>query len=381
MVEALGGLAPGRIRRGLAVGRERPVSLPAGVTWIEGEHPSPGAGSVRAGRRALGLVQSVRPGEQLVVLLSGGASSLLCLPAETVSLEDKVRATAAIMRAGADIYELNTVRKHLSRIKGGQLAAASSAPPLTLAMSDVVGDDLSVIGSGPTVPDPSTFSDALAVLDRFGGRQMYPESVVAHLERGVRGQVPDTPKPGDIRLAAAVARVVTSRLDALEGARAAAVALGYDVVVIDDPVVGDAREAALAHARRIAARVAATPGRCCLLSGGETTVRVVGAGRGGRNQEFAVVLARHLEELGRPAVAASLGTDGIDGPTDAAGALVDSTTMQRAASRGLVAEPYLADNNAYGFLDQLGDLVRIGPTGTNVGDLQIVLVAAAGERC
>ncbi|MBE3096219.1 MAG: DUF4147 domain-containing protein, partial [Planctomycetes bacterium] len=341
-----------------------------------GGHPAPDAGSVAAGRRALDIAAATSGDELLVVLLSGGASALLAAPVEGVSLDDKRATTTRVMKAGADIYALNTVRKHLSRIKGGWLAAAAGAQSITLAVSDVIGDDLSVIGSGPTVPDPTSYADALAVVDRFGGRARCPAAAVHWLEQGARGEVPETPKPGDRRLARATARVIASRLDALAGAREAAEALGYAVAVREEAVIGEARDAARDHLAIASDLAHGLTRPCCVLAAGETTVHVKGRGLGGRNQEFALALAPALGGLGQAAAAASLGTDGIDGPTDAAGAITDSTTIARAMAAGL-RDPadYLRDNDSYTFLHGVGDLVVTGPTGTNVGDIQILLFA------
>ena len=245
---------------------------------------------------------------------------------------------------------------------------------LTLAISDVVGDDLSVIASGPTVPDASTFAAALEVLDTRGDRAIYPAAVVTRLERGRQGELPETPKPGDPRLARSDARVIGRQGGAIEGARAAAESLGYTVQVMPEPVTGEARVTAVDHVRRIAQLIGSTARPVCILSSGETTVTVRGRGKGGRNQEFAFAMAGHLASLGST-VAASVGTDGIDGPTDAAGAIVDTTTFTRAQAAGITnPQQYLENNDTYAFFDRLGDLVRTGPTNTNVGDIQIVLV-------
>jgi glycerate 2-kinase len=353
------------------------------ATTPEAGHPLPTAGSVAAARRALDVARAADRDTVLVVLISGGASAMMALPVDGVTLEDKQQTVRLLLLGGADIHQLNTVRKHLSAIKGGQLAAASRARIVTLAVSDVIGDDLSMIASGPTVPDATTFRAALQVLDDHGGRAGYPRSVVQHLERGETGLVPETPKPGDSRLAHSSARVIGNRFTAVEGARTAAEGLGYRVHVVDEPIVGEARRAALplVNAARLAtagdtrAEAAVMPRRVCVLAAGETTVTVSGAGKGGRNQELALAMLPHLGTLGEHVVASSVGTDGIDGPTDAAGALVDSTTSSRAARAGLVAGVYLDDNNSYAFFDALGDVIRTGPTGTNVGDLQIILTA------
>jgi hydroxypyruvate reductase len=244
------------------------------------------------------------------------------------------------------------------------------------ALSDVIDDDVSVIGSGPTTADASTFADGLDMLERFGGVEAYPPCVTAHLERGAAGGVEETPKPGDPRLARSRTTVIGSRHDAMAGVAAEAERRGYRVVTIDEPVVGEARVAAHHHVERVAALIDGIARPSCVVSSGETTVTVTGGGTGGRNQEFALASVDRLTKLGPTALLASVGTDGIDGPTDAAGAIVDSMTAERARMAGLGdGKGCLDDNDAYRFFSTLGDLVRIGPTGTNVGDLQVVLVA------
>ena len=353
-----------------------PAGGKAGIfEFIPGSHPIPGADSERAGRRALALASSLGEGETLLVLLSGGGSAMMAVPASGITLEDKRQTTDRLLKAGADIYDLNTVRKHLSGIKGGWLAAVAAGPSRTLAVSDVIGDDLTVIASGPTVADSSTFEDAVAVIKRFGGTGAFPPPVVSRLIAGQRGAVAETPKPGDVRLRDATAIVIGGRRDAMAGAASQADALGYAVVCLDDPVTGEARTVSGPHLE-IALAAAKARGRpTCVISSGETTVRVVGGGRGGRNQEFVLAAVGSLAGLDVPAVLASVGTDGIDGPTDAAGAVADPTTLERARRSG-IADPdaFLADNNAYAFFSALGDLIQTGPTGTNVGDLQVVLV-------
>jgi hydroxypyruvate reductase len=344
------------------------------IEWQDAGHPLPTEGSMKGARRALEIASSSGPGDVLMVLISGGGSALMALPADGISLEDKQQTARTLMARSADIYELNTVRKHLSAIKGGRLAAASPGRVLTFAVSDVVGDDLSVIASGPTVADESTFADALDVLSRRD-IDSYPESVVRHLRRGVAGEIPETPKMGDARLARAEAHVIGPQRGAIEGAKRAAEGLGYHVHIVPEPITGEARLSARAHLTNVARLLSSLPRPLCVISSGETTVTVVGRGKGGRNQEFALAMAPWLDTLGAKVVAASIGTDGIDGPTDAAGALVEPTTLARAAAAGLpAAQGYLDDNNTYEFFDRLGDLIRTGPTNTNVGDLQVILV-------
>jgi glycerate 2-kinase len=337
-------------------------------------HPVPDRRSVLAANRALEVAAAARERDLMVVLLSGGASALMSLPAGGLTLEDKQRTVRLLLAGGADITELNTVRKHLSGVKGGRLAAACAGSTLTLAVSDVVGDDLSVIGSGPTVPDPSTWKAALDVLDLRGGRDAYPAGAVGVIERGVAGKHADTPKPGDERLARSRARVIGGRADAIDGARHAARSLGYHVHAIQEPIVGVARDAALRHATTIERLLPSMPRPACILSAGETTVHVTGSGVGGRNQEFALAMVDAIASMPGVVAVASVGTDGIDGPTDAAGAIVDRATRARAAAAGMQPETYLNDNNSYAFFEKLHDLLRTGPTDTNVGDLQVVLV-------
>ena len=314
--------------------------------------------------------------EVLVVLITGGASALMALPAEALTLGDKRETTGRLLRAGADIHALNVVRKHLSAIKGGWLAARAAGRCLTFAISDVVGDDVSVIGSGPTVADASTFDDALDVLRRFGGERSYPPAVAAHLKRGANGELPETPKPGDPRLSRAATTVVGGRGDAMSGAAEEADARGYHVVRLEEAIVGDARTAGPSLVHDAIGRASLLGRPACIVSSGETTVHVTGSGKGGRNQELALACAGPLAALGNATTAAmaSVGTDGIDGPTDAAGAIVDTATAARAAAAGLRPDSFLDNNDAYTFFETLGDLIRTGPTGTNVGDLQAILL-------
>ncbi len=366
------------IRQAVAIGTHRDELLPDAVEWMESSHPFPDARSEAAGRRALAVARSVHSGEVLVILLSGGASALMASPVEGITLADKVNTTRVMMNAGADIHALNTVRRHLSNVKGGRLAAACVGTTITLAISDVVGDDLNAIGSGPGVADHSTWRDAAAALDRFGGHD-HQEAVRVVVARGVAGELPDTPKAGHPSLARASARVIGGRLDAMAGARAAAEALGYAVSSIDEPIVGEARVAGPAWLDRARAMARSSAKPVCIISGGETTVRVTGTGLGGRNLEFVLSIAE-LIGAGRTDVrsciaAASIGTDGIDGSSGVAGAIVDSTTLARAVEAGLEAPGYyLATNNSLAYFAPLGDVIHLGRTQTNVGDLQVIVI-------
>jgi hydroxypyruvate reductase len=366
-------LLGGHVDAGIVVGPAGGPEPPPPLRWLASAHPVPDERSARAAEAALDLARGVSRDTVLLVLVSGGASSLLALPARGITLEDKRATTARLLAVGADIGALNTVRKHLSGIKGGQLAAATQCDVMAWLLSDVVGDDPGVIGSGPTVGDASTFAEALNVLDRSGGRAVFPPAVVTRLEDGAAGRIAETPKPGAAALARTTSEVIGSARDARDAARDAARHLGYQVVIRESPVIGEAREAAVEHAEWIAEQLSRHTGPTCLISSGETTVTVRGPGRGGRNQELALTLATQWTGAGRELVAACVGTDGVDGPTDAAGARVSRSTIARARLRGLDAKAALQANDSWTFFDALGDLIRTGPTDTNVGDLQVVL--------
>ena len=337
-------------------------------------HPSPNAASVAAGEDALLLAAHSRDRGGLLVLLSGGASAMLAAPVREVGMTGKMETARLLMRAGAAIDELNCVRKHLSCIKGGHLAAAAGTT-MTLALSDVhapIADDPSVIGSGVTVPDETTYADALSIVDKYAVSP--PPAVRSHLEAGAAGRVDETVKPGDSRIRSSAYTVIGNRMTAIDGARREAEAQGYAVVVLPEVIAGEARQAGaafLAAAKRIAA---AGQRPLCVVGAGETTVTVVGDGVGGRNQEF-VLGALPVIDSDAAIVLASAGTDGIDGPTEAAGAIADSTTVARAVAAGVNGAQSLARNDAYRFFDALDDLIHWGATGTNVGDLHVTLIA------
>ncbi len=378
MFAAFHPVTPRPIVRALVIGPRRPHDWSGACTFVEGGHPLADEGSLTGGRFALELAQAVPDDGCLICLLSGGASALMAAPMSGLTLAAKQRVVAQVMRAGGDIHALNAVRKHLSAVKGGRLAAACQGRVVTLAISDVIGDDLSVIGSGPCVADGSTWDDAYEVLRRYAGDAPPDVEVLALIDAGRLGRLADTPKPGDPRLARSTARVIGGRRQAMAAAAAAAAGLGYAPHVIDAPVSGEARDAALGWWRDAQARLAGVRGPVALVSSGETTVTVRGPGRGGRNQEFGLALVEPLGAAARELALISIGTDGIDGPTDAAGALVDSGSAVRALGRALGAPAvYLARNDSYAFLDAVGDLVRTGPSDTNVGDIQVLLGARA----
>ncbi|MGH9584080.1 MAG: glycerate kinase type-2 family protein, partial [Bryobacteraceae bacterium] len=322
------------------------------------------------------LLAGLTARDLLLVAISGGASALLTAPAPPVTLADKQETTGLLLRAGASIYELNAVRKHLSMLKGGRLAAlAYPATVLTLLLSDVIGDLLDVIGSGPTAPDGSTFPDALAVLNKYRLLPQVPVRVREYLDGGARGLHAETPKPGEPLFRRVHHVIVGSNRLALEAAASAAKKLGFRTLLLASSMQGETREVAQVHAQILREMVTSgNPVRppACILSGGETTVTVHGPGIGGRNQEFA--LAAAISIAGLPsAIVLSAGTDGTDGPTDAAGAIASGTTLERAARMGLDARRHLSENDSYPFFDALGDLVRTGPTGTNVMDIHLLL--------
>ena len=362
------------IRRGVITARQPDWSAPsASERWFDAGHPAPNDASLAAAEHALALARDSGSAGGLLVLLSGGASAMVAAPAAGLSLRDKVETSRLLMSAGAPIDELNCVRKHLSRIKGGRLAAIARRTS-TLALSDVHGplpDDPSVIASGPTVPDPSTFRDALDVI--HSRRITAPAGVVAHLERGARGELEETIKPGDPRLHDATYTIIGNRRTAMDGARREAEARAYRVVVLEAATQGEARDAGRKFVTAAARAAKAADRPLCVIASGETTVTVAGEGSGGRNQEFALGAVSELGAAAGEVTLASAGTDGIDGPTDAAGAIVDTTTLHRAAHIGVDPSRALARNDAYHFFAPLDDLIRWGPTGTNVGDLHVVL--------
>jgi hydroxypyruvate reductase len=377
MLERWYALVPELPVRAIGVGTHDAHRVPDDVEWFTGGHPTPTPDSVAAADAALAAAAAVTADGQLIVLLSGGASALLSRPVAGVSLAEKQQITRALMHDGRAIDELNCVRKHLSRIKGGRLAAACAGETLTLAISDVVApveDDPSVIGSGPTVPDPTTFADAWRIVAGIVAQDAVPDTVRAWLTRGVAGDVPESPKPGDAAIARSRYELIGTRHVAMRGAAEDATRCGYDVVVLRPPVLGEAREAGAAHVAAVLAAAGDRRGPVCVISSGETTVTVRGKGRGGRNQEFIAGALDALARAPRPMLLASIGTDGIDGPTDAAGAWADTGTATLARAQSVDVAALLADNDAHQLHRRLGTLIRTGPTDTNVGDLQVALI-------
>ncbi len=365
---------PGLSLDGLVVTRHGHGQSMRSIRVVEAGHPLPDAAVLQAAAEVLRLVAGAGPEDRLLALISGGGSSLLSLPAEGLTLDDIACVSGDLLACGAPIAEINCVRKHLTRTLGGRLAAVSRAPVTVLAISDVAGDDPAVIASGPFAPDPTTYHDAIEVLARWGVTP--PAAVRAHLERGVRGELAETPKPGAACFARVEHRVIASGRTALTAAAEVFRAHGVHAVVLGDSIEGEAREvaavfAALAREVRLYGTPWAPP--VVLLAGGETTVTVRGRGRGGRNAEFALALAIKLGGLpGVYALAAD--TDGIDGTGPHAGALVTPDSLARARTLGLDARRLLADNDACGFFAPLGDLLVSGPTRTNVNDYRAILI-------
>ncbi|MFC6283637.1 MULTISPECIES: glycerate kinase type-2 family protein [Polaromonas] len=355
----------------------RPAGLKQRIEIVEAAHPVPDAAGLAAAQRILALTQGLTKNDLVLCLISGGGSALLTLPAEGLELADKQRINKALLNSGANISEMNCVRKHLSRIKGGRLAAACApARVVTLTISDVPGDDPSIIASGPTVPDASTCADALAILKRYGIE--VPADVLARLENGAL----ETPKPGDPVFAGHEVHMIATPQQSLEAAAAVARVAGLAAYILSDEIEGESREVGKVHAAL--ARAVALKGQpfqkpCVILSGGETTVTIrkqpegTARGRGGRAGEFCMGLALALQ--GQPGVyALAADTDGIDGVEDNAGAYVAPDTLQRALEQGMKLDQYLDRNDAYGYFDPLGDLVITGPTHTNVNDFRALLI-------
>ena len=366
-----------RIYRGIVVVKYGHLAPVHGITLLEAGHPVPDEAGVRAGEMICGLLDEAASNDLVICLLSGGGSALLPCPVPKVTLSDKQAVTNLLLESGADIGEINCIRKHLSLLKGGGLAKrAHPSRLLTLILSDVVDDPLDVIASGPSVGDPTTFADAMEIVSRYGLVDKTPHTVLDHLRDGALGKHPETPKPGDQVFKGVINLLVGTNDMALQASQNKARDLGYNSTVLSSTITGETRDAAADHAalaRAIAETGQPLPPPACVLSGGETTVTIKGAGKGGRNQEFALAAALGIQDL-EDTVILSGGTDGTDGPTDAAGAVADGTTVQRAREAGMDATEHLENNDAYPFFQKLGDLLMTGPTLTNVMDLRVTLV-------
>lgn len=369
-----------RVRGGLVVTKTDHGGPTERVELVEARHPVPDAAGADAGRRVLELAASATERDLVLVLLSGGGSALLVAPAEGITLDDIGGMTDALLASGATINEMNCLRKHCSAVKGGQLARAiAPAMGITLVLSDVVGNPLDVIASGPTVPDATSWQDAWTIVERYNLADKLPDAIAERLRAGLRGDLPDTPKPGDPAFARGQVAVVADNRIAAEAAAARAGEVGYNPLLLTTYLQGEAQEVAkvaVALGQEIRATGGPVPAPACVILGGETTVRLgASPGKGGRNQELALAAAAALEGS-QGITVVSLATDGTDGPTDSAGGVGDGGTVARGRALGLDAEDALRRHDAYPFLDATNDLLVTGPTQTNVNDLVFVFVNA-----
>jgi glycerate 2-kinase len=377
MAAAIEALLGDRIRGGHIIVKYGHGGYLTHITLHEAGHPIPDEAGVQATRLLIESVQGRGPRDLIICLISGGGSALSPAPVDGITLAEKQDITRLLLACGATIHEINTLRKHISQIKGGQLARlAFPATLITLVLSDVVGDALDVIASGPTVPDTTTFADCLDVLRKYQVLDALPAAIRRHLDAGIAGTIPETPKPGDPVFTRTQTVIIGRNLQALEAAARQASTLGYHTLILSSSIEGETREAAKVHAG-IAKEVVASghpiSAPACILSGGETTVTLHGHGKGGRSQEFVMAMALDINHI--PGIAVlSAGTDGTDGPTDAAGAMADWTTCTRGEGMGLNPRQALVSHDAYPFFESLGDLLITGPTQTNVMDVRVMLV-------
>lgn len=377
MAQAVESILGDRLTKGIVNVKYEHTLPTQRIVLQEAGHPVPDEAGIAGSRQIAEIVETAGSDDLVICLISGGGSALMTLPVEGVTLDDLQALTSALLRAGATIVEINTIRKHLDRLKGGKLARlAAPARVVSLILSDVVGNPLDAIASGPTVPDNSTFGDAWTLLERYDLVDKVPESVVEVIQRGVRGEIPENPVEGDAIFNGIQNVIVASNDLAAEAAQRQADALGLNTLLLSTYVEGEAREvarvlAAIAKEIRGAGRPVAVP--ACVIVGGETTVTLRGDGKGGRNQEMALAAAIAIGGMENVTIAC-LATDGTDGPTDASGALADGSTVARARALGLDPWAYLTGNNAYPFFEALDDLLMTGPTQTNVNDLAFILV-------
>jgi hydroxypyruvate reductase len=377
MARAIEDLLKGRITAGLVNVKYGHLTDLEVIRLNEAGHPIPDEAGVRGTQEIVDLARQAGEKDLVICLISGGGSALLPLPVPGITLEEKQTVTKLLLACGATINEINTLRKHISQIKGGQLARiVMPATLISLILSDVIGDPLDVIASGPTVPDESTFQDCWRILEKYHLVDRIPRSVLNHIRAGLSGRVAETPKPGDPAFAKTQNLIVGSNFLAVKAAAQKAKELGYNTLILSSFVEGETREVAKVHTaivKEILNSGNPIPPPACIISGGETTVTLKGEGLGGRNQEFVLAAAIDIAGL-KDVVVLSAGTDGTDGPTDAAGAIADGTTVQRAKELNLDPFKYLQENDSYHFFQPLGDLILTGPTNTNVMDLRILLV-------
>lgn len=377
MAQAIEELFGDRVTKGVITTKYGHLLPLKRVQIIEAGHPVPDRNGYEGARKIQRLLKESGPDDLVIFLLSGGGSALLPFPADGIDLKEKQEVTQLLLDSGADIREINTIRKHISRIKGGWVAKwAYPSTVIAFILSDVVGDQLDVIGSGPTVPDPSTFGEALEILTKYDLLNEVAPSIRKYLQSGTKEKAEETPKPGEVAFEKVSNILIGSNILALREAKKEAESLGFNAVILSSSIEGETREASRFHtgiAKEVISSGNPVARPACILSGGETTVTIKGNGRGGRNQEF--VLAGALDISGiEKIVLLSAGTDGTDGPTDASGALADNTTIQKAENMGLNPSGHLENNDAYPFFQKLGDLLITGPTHTNVMDVRIILV-------
>ena len=377
MAQAIEEIFGNRITKGMVTAKYGHLLPLKKTEIIEAGHPIPDQKGYEGAKKIQRLLKESGPSDLVIFLLSGGGSALLPFPSDGIEIKEKQEVTQLLLDCGADIQEINTIRKHISMMKGGWLAKwAYPSTVIAFILSDVVGDPLDVIGSGPTVPDPSTFKEAWEILKKYDLLSEISSSIKKHLQSGKNGKVEETPKPGDAVFEKVHNFLIGSNILALRTAEKEAASLGLNTLILSSSIVGETREAARFHtaiAKEVISSGNPIPRPACILSGGETTVTIKGKGLGGRNQEFALAGALEISGLEK-VVILSGGTDGTDGPTDAAGALADHTTLHRAKSMGMNPKAHLENNDAYPFFQKLGDLLITGPTHTNVMDVRIILV-------
>ena len=348
------------------------------IRLVEAGHPVPDEDGEQGSGEILNLAKAAGKDDLILCLMSGGGSALTPLPAQGLTLRDKQDTIKVLLACGATIHEINAIRKHTSRLKGGRLArAAYPAVLVSLILSDVVGDNLDVIASGPTVPDASSFSECMEIFNKYSIIEKLPDKIVDHIRAGIEGVISETPKAGDPVFDRTQNLIIGSNMNAIRAAKQKAEILGYNTIILSSMIEGETRDVAHVHgaiAREIIKTGHPIEAPACILSGGETTVTITGQGLGGRSQEFSLAAAIDIADVDGVVVLCA-GTDGTDGPTDAAGAIADTHTINRARAAGLNPHKFLTDNDSYHFFDQMNDLFKTGPTNTNVMDLRIVLVA------
>jgi glycerate 2-kinase len=377
MAQAVEEILGKRINAGL-INVKYDHTLPLEIIALkEAGHPVPDENGLKGTQQIVKILENAGEKDLILCLISGGGSALLPFPAEGITLDEKRQLTQILLESGATIHEMNVLRKHVSRVKGGRLARlAYPATLITVILSDVVGNDLDSIASGPTVPDRSTYADCLRILQKYSVQDEIPKTIRDHFVKGAHGLIEETPKVNDPAFVKTQSVIVASNTLALQAAKRKADELGYNGLVLSTSIEGEAKDVALDHvaiAKEIMEAGQPVPKPACVISGGETTVTIRGKGKGGRNQEFVLAAAIAMNGL-ENVVILSGGTDGTDGPTDAAGAFADGQTVSRAKSLGLDAQEYLQNNDSYSFFNPLGDLLKTGPTFTNVMDIRLVLV-------